>query len=605
MDLLSYLRVLRRRWVVVLAVIVAGGTVGALSGLLKAGAEEGGRYFKANHLLALDTNNGINQQPLYSNLDQIALQVTSGDVPKRVGTKLGQDGQDGQALARRVIVTTDSATTTLEITAVGRDAAESEQIANAFATQLIASINSKAQRQFTTERDDVLARLDKIEADINTFDADIAKAGITNPDIIKARRDSLANQYRLTYEQFQQLADRGRLVSGLSTLESARAIPIGTTEYQARLARGAAGEQLIRASDQNNSGVSGGSSGATFQGPMSRGLLGAFLGLLGGIGLALVIERLDRRLRSRQDVEAAFGAPVLAEIPRLTRSQKHNLEVLSQTAPLSRSAEAHRAVRSSLLFEFAGLSTAGGNGDGHLQQHLGAVASFMAPDSPETARPLVVLVTSARSSEGKTTTAANLAAVFAESGASVLAVNCDFRRPTLHKYLGAPNESRRVLTTAIPGVSLVAGVLADPAANPAQIVAAQRQVVTAARERFDIVILDTAPLLSTNDAIEIVSSADLVVVVARSDVTTHDSALRVRELLERMHAPVAGIVFVADESVPNDYYYYYHRHPEGAEPPPPGTKQAPAAARQAEGASRDLFPVETTGSTGEKPKRSS
>jgi Mrp family chromosome partitioning ATPase len=170
---------------------------------------------------------------------------------------------------------------------------------------------------------------------------------------------------------------------------------------------------------------------------------------------------------------------------------------------------------------------------------------------------LVVLITSASSNEGKTTTTANLAAVFAESGASVLAVNCDFRRPTLHRFLGAEDQPRKVLKTTIPSVTLVSGVLTDAAANPAQVIAAQREVIAAAKEHFDVLLLDTAPLTTTNDAIEILPTADAVLLVARPDVTTSDAAERARELLDRVHAPVVGVVLVAATSVAPDTYYYY------------------------------------------------
>ena len=127
---------------------------------------------------------------------------------------------------------------------------------------------------------------------------------------------------------------------------------------------------------------------------------------------------------------------------------------------------------------------------------------------PDHDEPLVVMVTSASPGEGKTTTTANLAAVFAEAGSSVLVVNCDFRRPTIHQYFGVDDEPRRVHETTIPGVKIVTNVLADPGSNPAQVVAAQRQVVAAARGRFDVILLDTAPLLTANDAVELVGSAD-------------------------------------------------------------------------------------------------
>jgi len=162
---------------------------------------------------------------------------------------------------------------------------------------------------------------------------------------------------------------------------------------------------------------------------------------------------------------------------------------------------------------------------------------------PEHGPPFVVMVTSSTPGEGKTTTTANLAAVFAEAGSSVLVVNCDFRRPTLHRYFGVDDEPRRVQETDVPGVKIVTNVLSDPGSNPAQVVAAQRQVVAAARGRFDVIVLDTAPLLTANDAVELVASADILVLVARMGVTKTDGAERTIELLNRLdvsQAPRGG-----------------------------------------------------------------
>ena len=170
------------------------------------------------------------------------------------------------------------------------------------------------------------------------------------------------------------------------------------------------------------------------------------------------------------------------------------------------------------------------------------------------------MVTSASPREGKTNTSANLAAVFAEAGASVLIVNCDFRRPTIHRLLGVEDLPRTVQNSSIPGVKIVTNVLQDPNANPSQVVAAQRQVIAAARQRFDVIILDTAPVLTANDAIEVVGSADLVLLIARTDVTTTDRAERTMEVLTRLEAPLGGIVLVGSTEATNDYYYYYQRN---------------------------------------------
>jgi hypothetical protein len=117
-----------------------------------------------------------------------------------------------------------------------------------------------------------------------------------------------------------------------------------------------------------------------------------------------------------------------------------------------------------------------------------------------------------------------------------------------------------VFDTQIPGLWVVTDVTSGASgANPAFVLEEQRRLVTSARKRFDVIILDTAPMLTTNDATEIMTNADLAVIVCRAGVTTSDGALRVRELLSRIAAPVSGVVLLGSEASPNDYYYYYSR----------------------------------------------
>jgi Mrp family chromosome partitioning ATPase len=117
-----------------------------------------------------------------------------------------------------------------------------------------------------------------------------------------------------------------------------------------------------------------------------------------------------------------------------------------------------------------------------------------------------------------------------------------------------------VFETQTPGLWVITDVVTGSlAANPALVVEEQRRLVASARKRFDIVILDTAPLLTTNDATEIMDSTDLVAITCRSGVTNSDGAQRARELLARIAAPVAGVVLLGSEASPNDYYYYYSR----------------------------------------------
>jgi Mrp family chromosome partitioning ATPase len=152
-------------------------------------------------------------------------------------------------------------------------------------------------------------------------------------------------------------------------------------------------------------------------------------------------------------------------------------------------------------------------------------------------------------------------------------------------YLGVDDAIARVVPTKVPNVRLLAQVVDDPeAANPADVVATQRQVIREARRRFDVVLLDTAPLLSTNDAAEVLETADLVVLVSRAGQTRREAADRCAELLERRKAPVVGVAMIAvSESSAGSYYYYdrYYTPDESAaasEPvPDPRPVQVPAS----------------------------
>jgi Mrp family chromosome partitioning ATPase len=179
---------------------------------------------------------------------------------------------------------------------------------------------------------------------------------------------------------------------------------------------------------------------------------------------------------------------------------------------------------------------------------------------------------------GKTCTTAYLAVAFAEAGSSVLAVNGDFRRPALHRMFGVRDVPGAIVESGIPGVHIVTSVAVNPSATPAQVVDAQRRVIQATRERYDVVLVDTAPLLSTNDAIDIAPVADLVVVVAHYGMTKTHHARRTAELLTRMRAPVVGAVLVATPGNDAGYAYYYGSGEAPRVPSEPAVVDHPAPA---------------------------
>ena len=588
MDLLSYFRALRRRWAVILLCAVIGAAVGYASTLLdNEEAKKGRTYYKATNTLVLDAVQ--EDGPLrssFTNLDQIAILATTGDVPNRVAEELGTS-ETGRELSERVVTTTNSLTTTLDLTLADPDPDRAVQLADTFAEALIASLDQRDRDRYDEAVADLDSDLTSLQAQANEL---FARLNTVPPppdaETIKRQYDATQNNYYAKFGQRQELLTAGPATTSMTVLEPAEAQPIDADEYRTRLDLGALGQNHLRAgfTEEGQADLIV-SSSSSFDSPTARTVMGGFLGLLVGVGLALFADRLDRRLRTRDAVEEAYGLPVLAEVPNLSKKEQSETVLVSYSAPLSRVAEAFRAVRTSLVFQqHTALGGAapppGGNG-------AGTAPLF----EPAPGDPMVIMVTSAAPREGKTTTSANLAVAFAETDASVLVVNCDFRRPTIHRRFGVEDEPRRVQDTRVPGVKIVTNVLPDPHANPSQVVAAQRQVIAAARGRFDVIILDTAPLLTANDAVDVVGSTDLVVLVAQAGLSTSDNAERVVDVLTRVNAPLGGVVLLATADSSNEYYYYYQRgrvqEPRGSDRATPTPSPAPQA--NGNGATTDIF----------------
>jgi Mrp family chromosome partitioning ATPase/capsular polysaccharide biosynthesis protein len=557
MDLLSYFRVLRRRWWVIAICVVVGGGVGWASTAVDSGSATSGKsntYYKATHTFLQHPNTGNAYPSSFTNLDQMALLATTGPVPDAVAKQLGGD-ESGQQLAEQITTLTNAVTSTLSITAVDTDAHRATQLAETFADQLSAQLTATDLGLFQQATKDANDQVSGVQAKMDALSAQIAATPPpANLATLQAQLRALQDQYSQAYGAAQDLASKQAPDNPLSTLQKAQPVPISADEYSTRLRAGELGQNNLVAGGQAAQAASAASSSSSLSGTKARVLLGLFLGLLVGIGLAMLLERLDRRIRTRADAEVAFALPVLAEVPVLSSRQQREHEVVAIAKPLSPAAEAYRSVRSSLLFQMASLQ-AGSNATADAQERL-----FNGEGLP----PLVLMVTSAAPKDGKTTSSANLAAVFAEAGSSVLVLNCDFRRPMIHEYFGVSDEPRRVHKTSIPKVKVVSDVAAERDPNPAQVILMQRQLIAAARQQFDVVILDTAPLLSANDALEMVGEADLVLLVTRAGWSRAPAAQRAVEMLDRVDAPVVGTILVGAGEAESNYYAYYQ--PRGREP---------------------------------------
>jgi len=327
MDVVAYLRILRRHWRMIAVAAVIGAIIGVGSTVVEkqtGGAQSSGRYYKAAHTLFLDTtvNSDSTYRPVFTNLDQMAVLATTGDVPQRVADELGGDAKE---LATHIYVTTNGTLSTIELSAADRSPQVAVQLADSFAKALTDSIQEKEQKRLDDIRDTTLKRLNDLQAQIAALDAQIAaKQG--DLSIITAQRNSSVNSYTATYEKFQGIANASDPTSNLSTLQGAEPERISKGEYDTLIRAGQLGTNRVRGDYISNAQPDGtapaaSSSSTRLNGPVPRGFLGALLGFLIGIGLALVADRVDRRLRTRVDFEASYGMPVW---PRSRCSRRRN-----------------------------------------------------------------------------------------------------------------------------------------------------------------------------------------------------------------------------------------------------------------------------------------
>ena len=295
-------------------------------------------------------------------------------------------------------------------------------------------------------------------------------------------------------------------------------------------------------------------------------LAALFLSTLFGMGLALFLEYLDDTIRTTEEVENLLRLPALAAIPTIDSMPKRRLllvggnsteeedakpnsELLINNDPRSSLAEAYRQLRTSIL-----LSTAG-----------------HAPKS--------LLVTSSLPSEGKTTTAVNTAISLAQTGAKVLVIDADMRRPRLHSVFGVSNAEglSTILSSDMKAEEILKIIQYENDAklhllpsgpippNPAELIGSEQManLLKSMQEHFTHVVVDSPPIASFTDGVLVASMVDGVILVVHSGKSSRQVVRRSRQLLQDINAKVFGVVLnnVNLRSQDNYYYYqsYYHR----------------------------------------------
>lgn len=269
-------------------------------------------------------------------------------------------------------------------------------------------------------------------------------------------------------------------------------------------------------------------------------MLSAFAGLLLGVVLAFIAERLDSGFRTAAQVEALLGLPVIAVVPEIKIGQNSSRKVIDQVIekPVSSFTEAIRGLQ--------------------LAMNLAQIDR----------QPKTITVTSSVPDEGKTTVAISLARVAARGGLKTLLIDGDLRRPRVANAMGLSRLSVGLIEVLMGTHALEdclahdekSGVLIlpcpSPPPNPADILMSQamRNLLDEVQEQFDLVIIDSAPVLPVNDTKIIAGMVDGVVVTTRWEKTPREAIANALRSLADARAVILGIALTRAHS---ERFYYY------------------------------------------------
>jgi succinoglycan biosynthesis transport protein ExoP len=406
-------------------------------------------------------------------------------------------------------------TDVISLTATDRKPDQAARIANTYANQFVDYETDLAAKSLVT------AELE-LEQQINAVTAEIPTAATP------AQATALANQQAVLKEEYAQLQVDGAETSGGVEVSSAASAP-------------------STPSSPKKTEIAG---------------LGLGLGLLIGLVAAFVVEALDDAIYSTDDLErAAPHVPVMAMIPVVGSWRDRTSPLVAALAePTSPVSEAYRSLRTSL--QFAGENT--------------SISS--------------VLITSPTAAEGKSSTASNLGVVLAKVGLRVVLVSADLRRPRLASFFGL--DERTGMTSVmigestlddaiqpvphVPGLSVLGCGPRPP--DPAEVLSSPKvaKIFSDLHERFDMIVVDSPPLLPVTDPLLLSSVTDITLLIVAAGQTKKSQLQRARERLAQAGVRRVGIVF-NEVKRDTDYGYGYGYSYSSTSAPDEAAPSAPTA----------------------------
>lgn len=388
--------------------------------------------------------------------------------------------------------------------------------------------------------------LDAVEVEASA-EADTAKISATTPD--PELSAAMANAYGQAYITFRRQADRAQVQDAIdvaesslsqlspSDLEGKEGAALNEQLDRLRLAQAlqTGGAELVQPATAPQS--------PSAPKPVRNTALGLILGLVLGFGLAALMERIDRRVRTVEELENLYGAPILARIPISQRLSKRRS---NSPGPQTEEGEAFRVLRANLRYF---------NVDGGMRS---------------------ILVTSPETGDGKSTVARTLAMTMAEMGDDVVLVEGDLRKGgELRGVTGSPASG---LSNVLAGTPYERVLLELPVAganaqgrtfkvlpsgpippNPSELLDSENMRVLIARlqEQFQFVVIDSPALGAVSDALALVSEVSAVVIVGGLGRTTRDAGRALDKQFTLLGKKPIGVIANFTEPERGKYSHYY------------------------------------------------
>lgn len=498
-NLREYLAVIRsRKWLIAVVALIT--TIIALFLSLRQTPiyEAEARFIVTSDPITLSLPNPENEAEIVES-GQVATAVK-----EQLGLKLSTEELLGNVAAEPLSQTSD----VVVVTYISTNPELARDAANSFVREYIQYKRAKAREAIQDQRraieEDIIAQQNKVENLRIRIQAALDRGDEVAAADLDARRTTAISQLSTLQQQITNLQQEASVNSF---------------------------NQITKLANKPTSPVS----------PVhvNNALLGAFLGLFLGVGIAFLRERFDDRFRGRADVERSLHVPVLATVPRFT-SIKGTRELAVVADPRGAASEAYRNLRTGLQFIFSqrGIKT--------------------------------LLITSASAGEGKTATTANLAIALAQAGRRVILVSCDLRRPQIEKHFGI--EAEEGLSTYLLGEEDVLEnlILEHPnlpnvsilpsgriPSNPAELLTSPRLPLLIAdlESRYDMVIFDSPPALPVADSVILASHVGAVILITNAATTKRSAAVHAKEQIERVGGNLVGCVLNAFDPSASPYYY--------------------------------------------------